>query len=164
MLYLEGQELYANGELDESEKRFRYIHPYAETRKYLTLLDARSEVGWEDPDKMVKDLTDIFYFEDAPELLLAHDMYACRFLLGTWRTSGGGYYLKMEVSSEDDYEFWCSYNLPWWECTSFTIDDGTYFITTPSGELKAMYEFILISPTCMEVYCYKDGNAYTLYK
>lgn len=164
VVFAEGQLLYADGSYDEAEKLFKYIAPYSDSNKYLTLIKSRDSAGWDDPDEMVSDLIDIFYFEDATEMLMAHDMYACRFLLGTWYTNGGGYYLKMETSSDDDYEYWCSYNLPWWECTSFEIDDGTYYITTPSGELKKMYEFTLLAPDCIEVYCYKNGSTYTLYR
>lgn len=164
LIYIEAQTLYTNHDHDDAKKLFNYVAPYADSRKYLTLINAWGSGGWVDPDQTVDDLVDLFYFEDATELLLAHDTYACRFLLGTWRTNGGGYYFKMETSSSDDWEFWCSYNLPWWECTSFEIDDGTYFITTPSGELKKMYEFRLLTPDSMEVYCYKDGSTYTLYR
>lgn len=164
LIYVEAQVLYSEQKHKEAKNLFNFVSPYADSKKYLTLINAWDGGGWNDPDQTVEDLVDLFYFEDATDLLLAHDMYACRFLLGTWRTSGGGYYFKMEKAKGDDYEFWCSYNLPWFEGDSFEIDDGTYFVTLSSGENKEMYEFTLLTPNSMEVYCYKNGSTYTLYR
>ena len=164
LIYAEAQVLYSKQQHKEAKKLFNFVSPYADSKKYLTLINAWDGGGWDDPDQTVEDLIDLFYFEDATDLLLAHGMYACRFLLGTWRTSGGGYYFKMEKAKGDDYEFWCSYNLPWFDGGSFEIDDGTYFVTLSSGEYKEMYEFTLLTPNSMEVYCYKNGSTYTLYR
>ena len=69
----------------------------------------------------------------------------------------------MERSEDDDYSYWSSYNLPWYGGT-FTIKDGVYSVSNDSYENKPQYRFTILTPDSMEVYCYKNGMTYTLYR
>lgn len=164
LMYLEGQALYYDADYDEAKELFTCISNYADSKKYIILIDARGySDSWLDPEGTAEKLEQIFYFEDAAELLVSDTDIACYFLLGNWRTSNGSYYFKMEFSDDDDYSFWSSYNLPWFG-GSFRIQDGIYSVTNDSYEDKPQYRFTLITPDSMEVYCYKNGTTYTLYR
>ena len=163
VIYLEGQELYYANKFSDAETRFECVSSYSNSKKYLILIDARGLSAWTDPEGTAKKLEEIFYFEDASELLVASTDVACYFLLGNWRTSNGSYYFKMELSDDDEYSFWSSYNLPWYG-GSFIIEDGVYSVSNDSYEDKPQYRFTLLTPDSMEVYCYKNGTTYTLYR
>jgi hypothetical protein len=163
VIYAEGQNLYYSEKFSDAKTRFDCVSSYRDSKKYITLIDARGFSALSDPEGTVKELVDIFYFEDAAELLVSSTDVACYFLLGNWKTSNGGYYFKMELSDDDEYSFWSSYNLPWYG-GSFMIEDGIYSVSNDSYEDKPQYRFTLITPDSMEVYCYKNGTTYTLYR
>ncbi len=163
IIYLEGQTAYYDGRHFDSEDFFECITPYLNSEDYLELIDVQMLGGLLNTSNTVDTLIDLFYFEDASELLVSNTSLACKFLLGTWHTSGGSYYFKMEVSDSNDYDYYSSYNIPWYGGT-FSIKDGIYYVTTNSGIEKPQYKFTLISPNSMDLYCYKNGYTYTLYR
>jgi hypothetical protein len=61
------------------------------------------------------------------------------------------------------YDYYASYNIPWYG-GSFTIKDGVYMVTQGNYEDKPQYKFTLLTPNSMDLYCYKDGKTYTLYR
>ena len=151
-IYAEGQSLYYKAEYSSASENFTCISDYADSEKYLTLISAHSFLArWSNPDETVKQLEDIFYFEDASDLLLSNTNFACYFLLGTWRTSDGNYYLKI-IEEADKYGFRCSYNLPTYG-GSFNIENGTFSVSNDFYEEKAQFELILRTPDSMDVYC-----------
>ena len=163
LIYVEAQALYSEQEYTEAANLFNHISPYADSKKYLVLIDARGSYAWRNPKETAEKLADIFYFEDAAELLVSSTDVACYFLLGKWTTSGGSYYFEMELRDDGEHSFWNSYNLPWYD-GSFTIEDGVYSVSNDSYEDKPQYRITLLSPDCMEIYCYKNGSTYTLYR
>ena len=163
LMHIEGQTLYYEGNYTKAKELFECITPYGDSKKYITLINARGYSAWADPEGTAEKLVDIFYFENASELLVSDTDVACYFLLGNWRTSNGSYYFKMEPSDEGEHSFWSSYNLPWYG-GSFTIEDGVYSVSNDSYEDKPQYRFTLLTPDSMEVYCYKNGTTYTLYR
>lgn len=163
LMYLEGQALYYAESFSEAKELFECISPYADSKKYITLIDSRGYSAWIDPEGTVKKLVDIFYFEDAAELLVSDTRIACYFLLGNWRTSNGSFYFKIEFSKKEGHRFWCSYNLPAFG-GSFTIKDGIYSVSNDSYNDKPQYRLTLLTPDSMKVYCYKNGTTYTLYR
>ena len=112
---------------------------------------------------IVKEVVSIFYFEDASKLLVSEGKIACYFLLGTWWTSRGEYYFKMYKTENDEYDFRNSYTLPSFGGL-FTIEDGIYSVSGDGYKNKPQYRFTLLTPDSMEVYCYKNGATYTLYR
>ena len=61
------------------------------------------------------------------------------------------------------FDYYSSYNIPWYG-GSFTIEDGVYMVTQGNYEDKPQYKFTLLTPNSMDLYCYKDGKTYTLYR
>jgi len=163
VIFLEGQNLYYSEEYSEAKTLFDCISSYGDSKKYITLIDARGYSALQDPVGTVKKLVDIFYFEDATELLLSDTDIACYFLLGTWRTSNGSYYFKIEKTDKSEHSFHSSYNLPWYG-GSFLVTDGVYSVSNDSYDDKPQFRFTLLTPNSMEVYCYKYGTTYTLYR
>lgn len=162
-IYLEGQDLYYNGDYDGAKELFEYLSPYKDSYKYLALIDARDWRAYVDIENTVTKLVEIFYFEDAAELLVSNTDIACQFLLGNWETSDGEYYFEIELSNDEEYSYWSSYNLPWYG-GSFIIENGIYSVSDDSYEDKPQYAFTLLTPDCMDIYCYKNSKTYTLYR
>ena len=160
-IYAQGQSLYHSGKYDEARKNFwcTYDSNYADSEDYLTLIYAH---GYGYPmfsGKTAQALEEMFYFEDASELLLSNNRIAQDFLIGRWK--GDGYYLKM---SDDGY---MSYNLPWFNYGDYyEIVDGTVLLYPENdpGNTKALFDITAITPDSIEVYCHKNGTSYVLYR
>ena len=164
LMYSKAQALYRAGHYKSAEKLFECISLYKDSKKYLTLIRARGKLSTqENLTNIVKEVVSIFYFEDAPELLVSEGNIACYFLLGTWWTSRGEYYFKMERANNGEYNFLNSYTLPSFGGL-FTIEDGVYSVSGDGYKNKPQYRFTLLTPDSMEVYCYKNGATYTLYR
>lgn len=165
LLYHEAIDFYRRGKYLDAE--LRLTSGYKDSDKYLLLIRAHNNqngyIMGDFYDETVKNLKEIFYFEDASELLISSTDIACTYLLGTWKTSNGGYYFKMERKNDWLYEYYSSYNIPWFG-GSFEINNGIYSVTKGSYEDKPQYKFDLLTPDSMNLYCYKDGKTYTLYR
>ncbi len=160
-IYAQGQSLYHSGKYDEARENFRctYDSDYADSEDYLTLIYAHGYGYPKFSGKTAQALEEIFYFEDASELLLSNYQIAQDFLTGRWK--GDGYYLKMR----DDGHI--SYNLPWFDYGDYyTIVDGTVLLYPENDpwNKKALFDITAITPDCIEVYCHKNGTSYVLYR
>ena len=159
VIYAEGQTLYYSEKFSEAKKRFECISSYSNSKKYLTLIGAHTSNSWSVSDSMVNSLINIFYFEDAAELLLSTQAMGEKFLCGTWR--GDGYYFTMK---DDGY---INYNLPWINYGDYyRIEDGIMLLYPENSynNTKALFAFEAVSPDCIEVYCYQNKRTYTLYR
>ena len=159
VIYAEGQNLYYSEKFSEAKKRFDCISSYSDSKKYLTLIEAHSASLWSVSDSMLNSLINIFYFEDASELLLSTQAMGKKFLLGTWR--GDGYYFTME---EDGH---INYNLPWFNYGDYyRIKDGIMLLYPENNynSTKALFAFEAVTPDCIEVFCYQNNRTYTLYR
>lgn len=172
IIYDYGQQAYYDGNYDRAAIVFESIAPYKCSDDYLTLANAhghshlmsailtssqRSTIA----DKLTERLIELFYFEDAADLIVSKHALASRFLEGSWATSGGSYSFEMDADGN------VQHNLPWFNYGDYYyIEDGTYFLYEDGNidNARAMYYFYLLSPNSMEVYCYKNGNTYTLYR
>lgn len=181
ILYEEGKSAYYEGEYLQAIKYFAPIVSYADTINYLTLIDClRYRYGssafahwWAETalndiagfkmvssaEEAMEKLLSLTEFENAGNILI--DYFGYTYLLGKWRTNDASYYFQM---TEDHY---ASYNLPRFDYGDYyRLENGDYLLY-PDGhedESRAMFHFYPITSTCMQVYCYKDGSFYTLYK
>lgn len=167
-MYLLAQTYYYAGNNKEAVKIFERLRPYQNSDSYLTLIYSKGGpifalANGATVDYGVDALVKIFYFEDAADILVSQQSLACDFLMGYWRTSDGYYYFEMKESASDEYKYWCSYNLPWFDGDGFTIIDGIYYLSV-NDTRKKMFRFELLTPDSMNVYCYKNGKTYTLYR
>lgn len=160
LLYLEGQVLYGEEKYSEARKHFNCIPDYSNSAKYITLMDARGNVS--NPKQMVNKLLDIFYFEDASELLLYNQDLAKAFLVGTWKSSNGYYKLEFETDGSCTHS-----NLPFsvYGEAYYYIVEGQYRVYKQNrNDYTLEFTFELLTPDSMRVYCHKNGSTYTLYR
>ena len=188
IIYEEGQTAYRDKEYTTAVKYFIPIISYADTSKYIALIDCIrcSIVGLSAIDRLekltiekelsnlstvpgyemisssedaIECLLSFIDFEDAGEILI--DRYGYTYLMGTWRTNDWAYYF---ILNESHYS---SYNLPWFSYGDYyRIESGDYLLY-PDGhqnDTRALFHFYPITSNCMQIYCYKDGSIYTLYK
>ena len=158
LIYSEGQKHYYNGSNRTAKKYFSCITPHLDSEKYLDLISIKTEATLFAKTKVSK-LIDIFYFEDAAELLLSTQELSEIFLLGTWK--GDGYHFTMK---EDGH---ISYNLPNFDYGDYyRIEDGNLLLFPENNEssTKTLFSFTAITPDCIEIFCYKDYKSYTLYR
>ena len=157
LVYLEGQILYYEGKYPQARDHFECISFYADSQKYLTLITAHTSSF--SSTYIVDDLIDIFYFEDAADLLLSKNQFGIEFLRGRW--TGDGYYLNI---NKDNY---LSYNLPWFNYGEYyKIEDGKvlFYYENRPNDTKALFKITAITPDCIQVFCYKNSRTYTLYR
>lgn len=112
-------------------------------------------------EEAVNALEGLFYFEDAADILVEYEEYACLFLRGTWKDETGNYYFTM---NDDESTV---YNLPWFDYGDYyTIINGDYLLYEKGKEDKArpMFNFYPLTPNSISVYCYKDGSSITIYR
>lgn len=158
VIYVEGKNLYYSEKFSEAKKRFDCISSYGDSKKYLTLIGAHSSSRFVS-DSEVNSLINIFYFEDASELLLSTQAMGEKFLLGRWR--GDGYYFTMK---EDGH---INYNLPGFNYGDYyRIEDGIMLLYPENyyNRTKALFAFRAVTPDCIEVFCYQNNRTYTLYR
>ena len=156
LMYLEGQLLYRSGHYTEARDIFSYIQGYADSNKYLILIEVKKGYRF---SSQIKELMNQFYFEDTAEVLLSSQYCAEEFLRGTWK--GGGYYFKMNADGGTQY------SLPWINYGDYyKIEDGTYLLYPKNNESKTKKQFTFeaLSPDTLRVYCHKNGKSYTLYR
>lgn len=159
VIYAEGQDLYYNEKYTDAKDRFNCVTFYKDSKKYIILIGAHTSDKWTASDSMVKSLIDIFYFEDAAELLISTQAFGEKFLLGTWR--GDGYYFTMEGDGH------ISYNLPWFSYGDYYRIEDSIMLLYPENNYnntKELFAFSALTPDCIEVFCYQNNRTYTLYR
>lgn len=161
VMYNAAQSDYWEGNYTEARDIFKCISSYREASKYLALISARINADRpRDVGSIVSELKDIMDFEDTAEVIQETSEYLKQFLRGRWETKGGRYYFELKENNGT------TYNLPWYEGDTYSIQDGVYYIhsgTDIRGE-RAQFKFYLISVNCMDVYCYADDEIYRLFR
>ena len=164
---------YRAGNLNRAKDLFNAITPLSRSKDYLTLIDRKN----------YKDVFNLIGFEDANEIIV--DLFTVSFFEGKWKTRDGVYSFSMSSEGRN------SYNLPHEYNTNpyYTVEDGVYFTFGGSAEGQTptfnseeeefryrldqligrynridLFKFSIINKNTIEVYCYKDGNTYTLYR
>ena len=175
-IYNEGQTLYRSGNYAQAESRFYCVKDYSRSEDYLILIALRR---YGDTDVSAEKLLGLFYFEDTADLLLKYSDIAVEVLLGEWRSSDGRYYFEVYTKEEirsylqgiksaglyTAVRYYTRDNLPGYSGVDYyEISDGTYYVTGSSYNKKPQFKFTMTAPDCMDVYCYKDGSTYTLYR
>lgn len=167
LMYKQGQNLYRNGERLSAEEVFELTFPYLDSASYLLLINAQSYFS--DNVVTAEQIMNMFYFEDAAEVLINY--YPETFLNGTWRTDSNKYYFKVDGSK-------VTYNLP---CNisgdEYSFYDGKYitYDTLPGADFwdiwayerqtrREIFSFEAITPNWIKIYCYSNGETYSLYR
>jgi len=177
VIYTEGQIEYRSGRLVKARKLFETVSPYLDSKKYLQLIEiANKPLVYDETEgrECVNTLLEMFYFENAADLLVSKDGIAGPFLEGTWKTSNEAYYLTVNAQRSSSNLFqteivsWqISYNLPSISYGDrYSIKNSIYYLHPQNDRdnNRACFEFFPLTPDSMEVYCYSDGSTYTLYR
>ena len=161
VMYYEGQILYRDGKYSEARAYFSCIDSYSNSDNYLLLIDARNTTNAKELTDIVKEIEDMFYFEDAAEVLLFNQSIARIFLVGEWNSSNGYYGLDFEQDGSSYY-----YNLPvYYSSYTYHIENGKYMVSIDNdSETKCQFVLELLTPDSMKVYCNKDKSTYILYR
>lgn len=163
-IYNDAVQIYHKEEYDEAERLFKMLDGYADSEDYLFLLGVRYVWDWRwydgSEDAAMQRLYQLFYFENASTIILENDLLLSDFLCGSWYTSDGYYYFTM---ARDGHT---SYNLPWFKFGDYyRFNDGVYELCRQSDyATRPLFEFTLLSPNSVNVYCYQDGHSYTLHR
>lgn len=162
VVYLKAQLLYRENKLTEARKHFSIITPYSRCADYLLLIDAKRH-NYYSADLSTK-LLDLIGFEDANDIILSSWANAQTFLESNWKN--GGTYLKFQQVSNQKASWRIEYNLPADKSGGyFAVVDGDYYLAKQStSEPVAIFHITIVNYNCIEVYIYKSGNYYTLYR
>ncbi len=158
-IYNEGIAAYRKDEYEETERLFTILDGYAASDDYLFLLEAKHERlwGWSREDELQK-LIELFYMEDAAYIIQMNWSLLPDFLTGSWESTEG-YYFNI---SRDGC---ASYDLPHFENGKhYWINDGVLETWNGNENPQKQFEFTLLSPDMVDVYCYQNGRTYTLYR
>ena len=160
IIYREAVTLYNQKDYYQAKKIFAEIQSHSDSKKYLLLCEAHTSWYW--TDREYQSYMSILGFKDMKEVILADGSNAERYLIGTWKTSDGKYYFRMNADGNTNY------SLPWLALSNshYDIKDGIYYLYRESdtSTRKNVFKFTVVDETTMKVYCYKDGSTYTLYK
>lgn len=104
-LYTTGQTAYRAGSYQYAKKCFTTVSTYADSNKYLTLIEVATATSYDDAQTFFDQLCDWIGFEDTGTLLALNSAFLEKFLLGEWESYDGRHYLK--VNSDG-----IRYNLP----------------------------------------------------
>lgn len=150
-MYTKGQQAYREGDFTEASKHFLPIKDYKESKNYMLLLDFQrwgySSFG------SFSDLVQLIKFEDTKEVLVSTHATALKFLMDKWEN--GPMYIQF------DEKWYASFNLPHKDTQGYyEIKDGIYY----TNDSIKQFKFQVLDEDTMNVYCYKDGSTYTLYR
>ncbi|MDD2297786.1 MAG: hypothetical protein PHX79_08245 [Sphaerochaetaceae bacterium] len=150
-MYSKGQRVYREGDFTEARNHFLPIKDYKESKNYLLLLDLKS-MGYS-PHGTYDDLVKLIEFEDTKEVLVSTQIIALNFLKDKWEN--GPMYILFDENMH------ASFTLPYKDTQGYyEIKDGIYYT---NGSIK-QFRFQVLDEDTMNVYCYKDGSTYTLYR
>lgn len=116
---------------------------------------------------------EIIDFQDAKEALVSNHIIAVDFLRGSWKSSDGIYYFKVEAEDNNGGNH-ISYNIPHFEMPDsyFGIVDGHVFLYSHGnpgyayrhGDYKLLFDIDVVSVQQIIVYSYKSDLRYTLFR
>ena len=142
---------------------FNTLDGYKDSRKYYLLCAAMTN-KWDSEE--YKEILQCYDFKNMKAALVSYTAIAEKFLGGTWKTSDGKYYFKISEKG-------ASYNLPWLDLPDsyYSFEDGVYSLRSGSwsddGEdfkKKDIFKFYVQDVNTISVYCFKNGQFFTLYR
>lgn len=163
-VYYSGINAYHNGRFSDAFADFMTIgESYGQSKIYIALIEIRNRKMSSSSIKYYYNLLiDNLDFEDTKTVMLDNWSIAKYFLEGKWKS--GSTYLKFIKNSDNN--FTCSYNLPFYDFGDyFDIEDGVYLLCkTDSDETKKMLKLTILNEDTLQVFAYKNGKTYTLYR
>lgn len=160
-IYTQGEASYKSGALDQAERCFGALNGWSRSADYLSLIGLeRGGVDKSDYNQLVE----LLGIGNASALLFSDKDMSFTFLEGEWRTDTlDDYYFKMVQNDEGGHT--ASYNLPSFsEEGYFYLTDGIYSVGAQEESAVDYYRFNATGENDLEIYCYKDGQTYTLHR
>lgn len=160
-VYEAGKASYLNGDKNQAEEYFSVLGDWSRSADYLDLIRMeRDGVDESDYDRLVE----IVDLPNASALLFADEDMSLTYLEGEWETGTlDDYYFKMVKNDEGGHT--ASYNLPSFDLEGyFYLEDGVYAVGTEKETAVDYFRFTAAGKNDLEVYCYKDGQTYTLHR
>ena len=160
-VYLQAIDEYKEGDNIKAQADFKLIDPYESSRDYLDLISVK--LSYSNSKQMFERLLPHIGFEDANSLLLRNQVFAKYFLAGSWNTDRRQTMLIIEESGDmtDNMPRIISGN------GYYYIQDGqvlSYKKADDRQSAKPDKLITVIDYNTIQVYCYKDGSTYTLYR
>ncbi len=162
--YQEAAEIYRDGDMAKAKRIFTKLGNYLQADDYLFLIETKDywSYSWKTTKETIEQLTALIGFEDAAELLVKYDSLATDFLMGKWK--GSGYYFSIREEVDAIY---IGFNLPAYDYGDFYIFEGgrmLAYLENDYDSKKPFFRITVISEDCIEIYAYKGGKTYTLYR
>ena len=159
--YQEAAELYADGDNVKSKRLFLKLQDYERSKDYLLLIKIRANTygNLYLTNEEMKRSKSLAEFEDGATVILEYNNTAIAFLEGSW--IGLNCYLTV------DKEGYMDYNLPYFDYGDYYVIENGIMQVYPEKDvtaMKAFFRFTILSDNSIQVYAYKDGTTYTLFR
>lgn len=137
--------------------------------------DKKVEIGGTSYD-ISKKMIAMLEFEDTKDVIL--NSYLLEYFLeGSWESDDGAYYYTVTNRNgvyEIDFsagveeavfpDWYTSYNIPWYEGEHYKYEKGIHYVGSDTSGWKEQYKFLIKSANKINVYCFKNGRTYQLYR
>jgi len=159
--YQEAAALYADGDNVKSKRLFLKLQDYEQSKDYLLLIKIRANTygNLYLTNEEMKRSKALAEFEDGATVILQYNNTAIAFLEGSW--TGLNCYLTV------DKEGYMDYNLPYFDYGDYYVIENGIMQVYPEKDvtaMKAFFRFTILSENSIQVYAYKDGTTYTLFR
>ena len=154
---------------DEAQRHSAYemftaLGDYCDSQDYVFVYETWEEAKYARSGTIGEDdllrLLGLMEIPTVPELLVAYNYTAMEYLCGVWSAGSkiGGFVL--------DADYVAYYDLPYLdvECDGCRIEDGVFSLVLEDAVVADLYWFTPVDETHMDVYCFADGNTYSLTK
>lgn len=163
-VYDEGVNLYHRNDYSKAEQKFKISikDNYKESKPYYTLCKLHNgEVVFKEEFDFL--IGNYFGLEDVSRVIFYGNIWGVYFLQGNWKTSDGDMYFKLDESGE------ATYNLPAIPPYDYcTIRNGMYMsyssLVLWESKTKDIFKFTALGPDEIKIYCFENGETYTLYR
>lgn len=155
LIYEQGVYLYQIGGYVVARQYLEKSVDFGREGDYLRLIPAHITT--------ISDVTaiyDLIGFEDTNDLLLS-DKYIDEFMLGRWEDYEGNF---VEYYKNNQGDLQSNYNLPWTEGKYYELKEGVHFNGSDEVGWTKQWSYRIVTADKIEVYCYKDGKTYMLYR
>lgn len=192
-LYTKGQTAYRAEDYDYAKKCFTTVSKFADSNKYLTLIEVATAISYSDEQAIFDQLCDWIGFEDTGTLLALNGSFLEKFLLGEWESYDGRHYLEvnsdgirynlpvpdfgmsyafhngilvflMDLTKAEQAKLLDLYGHVIGKMNVIDLERANYEFWASLHKQKDVFSFTIINKDTIEVYCYADKKTYVLFR
>jgi tetratricopeptide (TPR) repeat protein len=142
-----------------SAKYFKLIPEFKDSICYFDLCINIESINYKYDYSLYTKLLPLWNKPSAQSLILSNVMISYH-LLGTWESDG--HYFKLR---EEDDGFYVNSNIGWYNGKYYKIEDQIFYSKVGvDDDWKKQYSFTFINENEMQMYAFKNGKNYTLYR